>query len=322
MSAKGGQSLWIFLLGVQLHYAINQKKIISILLLLALTYSICMPAFAVNKENETNHYYSSCTFNDGSIIEGRILDNGNLLISLSKNNVLVESTEVDYSQQVLIYTDASAKSRISSKHEIPFSSFIEPVPSGNTNSTGDTYAFANRPFTHFADVSFRTQIGTDYYFTPKAQVYVRNNTPGDLVKQRVRVSDLGEGTTTIVSGFSVVLGLAFPDLNAVKSFLISLGVFTADLIVSPIVDYVSLEATRYGETLKATYENEEIVFDEGAHIVASANVEKNGKYANQTFYDGMCKQNILDKKLAYGSGICTAFFKGYGTPRSMSVIEV
>ena len=126
--------------------------------------------------------------------------------------------------------------------------------------------------------------------------------------------------TEVVSGFSVILGLFYPEMSAVKAFLVGMGVLVGGKIVSS-VDYVSLEARRYGESIRVVYNNTSHDYDEGAHIVASGNAH-NGKYKSQTFYDGMCRYNILNGNLGQGQQIFDSFFKAYGTCRSMSVTAI
>lgn len=48
-------------------------------------------------------YYSACYLDDGSLLEGRILANGNMLISASKDGAVISSTETDYANSVFIY---------------------------------------------------------------------------------------------------------------------------------------------------------------------------------------------------------------------------
>lgn len=233
---------------------------------------------------------------------------------------MLESTETDYENKTLTTTRNNSAMRNASIQVISFDSFIDSEAAEQDNPVENISTLSSGTYYHFADVSFRSQIGTDFYFTPTAQVFVPDNTPGDLVKQKVNVGSLGGSVTEVVSGFSVALGLIAPELSAVQSFLISMGILVGGELVSSI-DYVSLESRRYGESIRAIYNSNSVDYDEGAHIVASGDAH-NGKYKNQTFYDGMCQYNILNGNLSQGRQIFNSFFKSYGTCRSMSVTAV
>ena len=272
------------------------------------------PAFASNAASEAVVYYDSCTLEDGSVLAVSTLGIGNVVITLKKDNVLLESTEIDYNREVLVVTNATAttRSRSSNTREIPFSSYITKKPQSNTNKP----AAARGKYTKFGYVSFRGQIRTDYFFTPKAEVQVRHNTPGDPVYQRVRVSNVSE-VTTLIGLVVSALSIEFPVITAVRGFLISLGLITGNAIIAGTVDYVDLEAVRYGENIKDLYNGDEQEFPEGARIVATGNV-KNGKHAKQVFYDGLCERHVRDAKIEFCTPIYSAFFRGYGTLRGMS----
>lgn len=274
------------------------------------------PAFAMNKTAELFEYYDTCSFEDGSILEASILDNGNLLISLSKDNILLESTEIDYTRRVLLFTDASNDSKTHYIKEIPFSSYMEYNSLGNE----DLSTLANGTYTQFGKVSFRGQIGTDYFSTPKADVYVRHNAPGDKVLQTVHVSNVSS-VTTLVSIVVSALAIVRPEITAIKSFLITLGLIVADGSISTTIDNIELEAIRYGENIKAVYNGKSHEYTEGARIKASGNIKVNGKHANQVFYDGLCEKHVRDAKIEFCSDIYSTFFRGYGTLRGMTFSE-
>lgn len=294
------------------------KKLASLALALVMCLSLCVPVLATEQQIG---YSDSCMLERGYMLSSKILDNGHLLVSLSKDDTLLESTETDYENQTLITVSYSNTTRAASTQVITFESFMGNSALDQNNLSENPSTLAVRAYSHFADVSFRSQIGTDFFFTPTSQVFVRTNTPGDLVVQKVQVCSLGNSVTQVVSSFSVVLGVVFPELSMVKSFLIALGILIGGNAVSQSVDYADIESRRYGESLRATYNNRSVDYVEGARIVASG-AASNGKYANQTFYDGMCSYNILSGNLAQGQQIFNSFFSGYGTCRSMTVTAV
>lgn len=293
-----------------------KKRVIGVFLIVAIAISMFTPALAANKISETIQYYDSCTLADGSVLAVSTLGNGNVLVTLTKDNVLLESTEIDYAKKVLLFTDTSTRSRASHTKEIPFSSYMtyESQPSKGKP------AAAKGSYTKFGQVSFRTQISTDYYSTPKADVSVRHNTPGDKIVQTVNVKGT-HSLTTLISLFVSALAIVRPEITAVKGFLITLGLVAADGILTNTVDNVELEAIRYGENIKVTYNGDSKEYPEGARIVTTADIKKNGKHADKVFYDGLCEKRVRDCNLEYCSCIYNTFFTGYGTLRSMSFTD-
>lgn len=88
-----------------------KNRFTGLFLIIALTISMITPAIAINRTDDLFECYDSCSFEDGSVLGVSVPDNGNVLISLSKDNVLLESTEIDYIRKVLLFTDVSNESR-------------------------------------------------------------------------------------------------------------------------------------------------------------------------------------------------------------------
>lgn len=290
-----------------------KKRFTGLFLVIVLTISTIIPAFAMHGTADLPECYDSCSFEDGSVLGASILDNGNVLITLSKDNILLEATEIDYIRKVLLFTDASNEGKARCTKKIPFSSYMacDSLPDKNIAIA------ASGTYTKFGKVSFRGQIGIDFYSTPEADVYVRHNTPSDTIRQTVHVGNTSS-VTSLVGLIVSALAMKYPEITAVKSFLISLGLLAADGMLTVTVDYVELESKKYGENIKAVYNGKSQEYTEGARFVTTGNIEENGKYANRVFYDGLCEKHVRDAKTEFCSGIYNVFFRGYGTLRSMT----
>ena len=295
-----------------------KKRIVAMILFIAVAVSMFTPCFAASKTTDAIQSYDSYTFEDGSVLSISALENGNLLVALTKDNVLLESTEIDYNKKVLLFTDVSSKGRASNTKEIPFSSFIT---SEETKPSEGGPEAATPPYVKFGQISFRSQIRTDFYYTPKADVFVRRYPAGATDIRTVHVKDVSS-VTTLLSIIAAGLAIALPQIDAVTSFCITLGLIGADGLLTINVDYVKLESTEYEESIKAEYDGQEQKCALGARIVATGNVPQNGKYANKVFYDGACEQNVRDRKVEYFADIYNAFFRGYGTMRGMSFYKL
>lgn len=320
----------------------SYKRTISFLILFALCINMLVPAFATTsiqkstdifsgndiESNLTDTYYDSCELSDGSLLEARILPNGNLIISQSMNGIVISSTETDHTNSRFVCRNYSNARTTPNVKSISIESVVEEIPTLNenystfasvpTNPTLDGYS----RFRHFANVSFRTQIGHDYFETPQGEAYVSEGQPGSPAAYRVHVSDFGNDASMVVSAFVEALGLFQFNLDIMISFLISLGVFLAEGVVAPGIDYANVTGTRHPQIIRFAYDGKYIDRDGGGYVVAMGNVEKNGKYANQTFYDGMCEYNILNKDYNCGAQLYSCFFTNYGTYRGMYVSKV
>lgn len=294
-----------------------KKRIVAMILFIAVAVSMFTPCAAAKKADVAVKHSNSSIRADGSVLAFSTLENGNLLITLTKDNVLLESTEVDFAKKTLLVTSVSEEDRITHTKEVQISSLItyEKLPNENSPIMATSPL---GPYKKFGKVSFRGQIGIDYFSTPSADVYVRQNSEGPPVLQTVKVK--GTSTVTEVLGlFSSALG-AVVELTLLQEFLIALGIFTVGLVLTNAVDYVDLRAVKYGESIKAVYNGNETELPEGYRIVATGEAS-NGKYANKTFYSGACEQHVRDCNINYCHKIYDTFFRGYGTLRGMSFRE-
>lgn len=276
-----------------------KKRFISSIMTVSMFFSMISPAMAYSKvedailtevKQDLAGYVDSCILEDGTELRAEYTDDQHLLISQYKDGVLIESTETDYDNQEFIYTTYNKKGRSTGQQIDKIEDIVEAVkadkPTDVATDSGDIDTRAGT-YHHFANVTFRTQIGTDYYKTPEAWLYVKYNKTEDVANNTVHVDKISGGVTKVISAFSIALGLLVPQLGAVESFLIGLTVLVGGE-VSNAISVVTLESQKRSETIRGSYSQTTVDFAQGATIKATGNTN-NGKHKNQTFYDGICE---------------------------------